>query len=144
MVGTSQQWKPASNLQESVSIPKRVLGWLERAWPVHKYRPLAFQSLRGFWVGWNTILASSFASLPSFQSLRGFWVGWNGLSHSSQRAPFGVSIPKRVLGWLELRKTTQKKPCAKQLCVSIPKRVLGWLERWFFRGHCRLPPGFNP
>ena len=113
----------------------------------------AFQSLRGFWVGWNRRRPGGFSvrlrpavSIPKrvlgwlehgsydvlsagfteFQSLRGFWVGWNFKGLEVVIQPNRVSIPKRVLGWLE---PSDHRLEASNCIVSIPKRVLGWLEQ---------------
>ena len=42
-----------SRINTKVSIPKRVLGWLERSELIDPAVGFLFQSLRGFWVGWN-------------------------------------------------------------------------------------------
>ena len=44
---------PDPSVMPDVSIPKRVLGWLELAPMAGLRRINPFQSLRGFWVGWN-------------------------------------------------------------------------------------------
>ena len=86
-----------------------------------------FQSLRGFWVGWNVGKAANLSCIVWFQSLRGFWVGWNrdkDLSGFEIGSEF-QSLRGFWVGW-NLTKETEATTGA---LVSIPKRVLGWLER---------------
>ena len=89
-----------------VSIPERVLGWLQRLQPFGVSTlgciTALFQSLKGFWGGYS------------------FWRrGWG------DRASL-VSIPERVLGWLQ---PVYSRNVILVSLVSIPERVLGWLQR---------------
>ncbi len=61
----------------------------------------------------------------AFQSLRGFGVGWSA-DHHKALAPYPlVSIPERVWGGLELEYV---RAALGLILVSIPERVWGGLE----------------
>ena len=91
-----------------VSIPERVWGGLEQtAVSQLNHCGSAFQSLRGFGVGWSPIRLA-------WQS---FWVV--------------VSIPERVWGGLEPGWAILPRAIA---AVSIPERVWGGLERGLLPG----------
>ena len=82
-----QAQNKSKTAEQRVSIPERVWGWLERDRIIALQPEVAFQSLRGFGVGWSAAIASALACNSWFQSLRGFGVGW-----STRRAATGLPV----------------------------------------------------
>ena len=89
-------------------------------------RQLLFQSLKGFWGGYSAkpelTVAVDLVSIPERV------LGWLQLQYGEGGSvDRTVSIPERVLGWLQLSEF-HSGAVESSLSVSIPERVLGWLQ----------------
>ena len=108
----AQQWQQELN----VSIPVRVLGWLQRTESGDRFnKPLVSIPVRV--LGWLQRGRRIKFVIP---------------------LPDPVSIPVRVLGWLQ---RIRLQASQRLELVSIPVRVLGWLQHGFVGGWSLM---FNP
>ena len=61
-----------------------------------EYTRGVFQSLKGFWVFWNSVGDRACAESAAFQSLKGFWVFWNG---GRLKVLLDLIFEVRLRGW---------------------------------------------